>query len=50
MSDNGFPDLGGTNEEIPCFTDEVSDLDFRLCYVFWGSGSLYWLYLFGEVI
>lgn len=35
MSDNGFPDLGGTNEEAPCFIDEASDLDFRPYYVFW---------------
>ncbi|KAL8475241.1 hypothetical protein ACS0TY_031590 [Phlomoides rotata] len=24
VSDNGFPDLGGTNEEEPCFIDEVN--------------------------
>ncbi|KAL9143406.1 hypothetical protein ABFS82_14G234200 [Erythranthe guttata] len=24
VSDNGIPDLGGSNEEVPCFIDEVS--------------------------
>ncbi|GER46210.1 DNA polymerase [Striga asiatica] len=24
ISDNGIPDLGGTNEEVPCFIDEVN--------------------------
>ncbi|KAH6814720.1 DNA polymerase epsilon catalytic subunit [Perilla frutescens var. frutescens] len=24
ISDNGFPDLGGTNEDVPCFIDEVN--------------------------
>lgn len=34
ISDNGYPDLGGTNEDVPCFIDEVSHLGFRLSYIF----------------
>ncbi|KAK6144223.1 hypothetical protein DH2020_021043 [Rehmannia glutinosa] len=26
ISDNGIPDLGGTNEEVPCFIDEIHHL------------------------
>lgn len=36
ISDNGFPDLGGTTEDVPCFIDEVSNIDFRMSYILLG--------------
>lgn len=41
ISDNGFPDLGGTNEDVPCFIDEVNYLDCKLSYVSLGVWALF---------